>query len=183
MQLGELHQTMGSKKEIQGVALVRDGQPWCSMLKNMIWGGLGIRFSFSEAAPTPNHTAGLFLLKSILSWRCLTVWLVLTFQFKVVIARSCSYLLWWLSLTFDLDLAFTELWLPSNFVSGVSLCNSGTQSPLSVVFALCSWNSSSHSVCFSILRCGQIQWWLLSGIYIDERSGSCEKKNNCHLFF
>lgn len=58
-----------------------------------------------------------------------------------------------LSLTFDINVVFSDLWLSSNFVSGVSLCDSSTQSLFSVLFAL--------SVCFSILRCGQtgdIKW-------------------------
>lgn len=165
---------MGSKRDTGS----GPDEGWSAMmLKNMIQGGLA-RWHL------PQTTLQVWVFsQELLELHCLTLWLVLTFPFEDEFAKSGRSLPWWLSLTFDLDLVFAELWLPSSFVSGVLLWDSGTQMPFPVVFALCHWDNSSHSVCFSILRHAQIQWWVLNGIYTEVRSASCEKKEQLPLVF
>lgn len=165
---------MGSKRDTGS----GPDEGWSAMmLKNMIQGGLA-RWHL------PQTTLQVcFFSQELLELHCLTLWLVLTFSFEDEFAKSGRSLPWWLSLTFDLDVVFAELWLPSSFVSGVLLWDSGTQMPFPVIFALCHWDNSSHSVCFSILRHAQIKWWVLNGIYTEVRSASCEKKEQLPLVF
>lgn len=60
------------------------------------------------------------------------------------------------SLTFDLDWVLTELWLPNNFVSAVSLCDSGTHLPLSVVFAPAA--ETVPAIQSALLFCGVVKF-------------------------